>query len=421
MKSAEKIECATYRFGLDNDFYRNRPLDKSQYAYYDVDDCAPRHIGDAALFQGAVWYVSQSSAWVDSRRSVLMFTHRLAGANYNKAQLEFNPAFRGRSLNGKVIERQAEKLRVHLDIDEEQSIGDAYFYSWLPESGNIMYNMPPLGTSVSLYMQNADEHSAACVRNVRENGSACAFTQDQNNRYLTTEPQKSLAMKPETMELAAIESGDAALIDDNFGCRISSAKEVQIQARGRISVHGAKVDMQAPKEMTFARCDLGEPTVMNLCHNVDASGGKGRFKATEIDHYPQNGRGELTSSENGAGEAGEKAEQERQKRMKFQLAKLIKQSEFEPKYDITDIYQTALSAVPLRSADDDLSRLSAGSRVLFGNMEDYMHVAISEKRRHWEKPGNQAAKAAISTGRIKGNSERDAENRSPKRNSFQKR
>ena len=420
-KSASQLESRTYCFALDDEFCRNRSGDKRQCIYYNVDDCIPRHIGDAVLFQGEVWYVCDSNAWIDKSKSVLKFTYRLASGNHIKTLPNYNPAFRGRSLTGKVIERQAEKLRLHLNIDEEQNVGDAYFYTWLPESGNIMYNMPPLETSVSLYMQNDDEHSAICVRNVRANGSSCAFTQDVNQRFLMTEPGKSLSLKPETMDLTVTETGDSTLLDDNFGCRISSKKEVIIQAVGNISILGATVDMKAPKEITTVRGNLGEPTVMNLCHNVDSIGGKGKFQATGKYLKQKGKKGNLTSVEYGAGETDPKAEQEKREKLKFELAELIKQNDSGPQYDISDVFQTALSAIPQRTPKDEFARFSAGSRVLFGKTEDYMHVVISEKWRDWEKSGNKQGDSIISAGDVKSNNGRDTAQRQTKGNTRQNR
>jgi len=413
-KSAIHLESATYRFALDDEFYRYRSALRRGCIYYDVDDCTTRHIGDAVIFHGKVWHICESKAWVDNSKSVLRFTYRLADSSYNKALPEYNPAFRGRSLIGKVIERQAEKLRLHLDIDEEQNVGDAYFYTWLPESGNIMYNMPPLETTVSLYMQNDDEQNAICVRNVRANGSSCIFTQDVDQRFLMTEPGKSLSLKPETMDLTATGTGDSALLDDDFGCRISSKKAVIIKAAGNISICGATVDMKAPKEITMVRGTLGEPTVMNLCHNVDSIGGKGRFQATGKYLKRKGKKGNLTSIEYGAGETDPKAEQKKREKLKFKLAELIKQNETEPQYDISDIFQTALSAIPQRVPNDEFARFSAGSRVLFGKTEDYMHVIISEKWRDWEKSGNKQGDSIISKGDVKNNNGRDSTERQTK-------
>lgn len=399
---AEPVDSVSYRLGIDDEFLRIRVGEKSKYVYYEVEDYTPRQMGDKVLFQGSVWHVSAIRAQL--KKGVLSFIFRLTGSAYNSALPEYNLSFCGLSLTGKVLERQAEKLRLHLEIDEEQNVEDAYDYTWLPETGNIMYNMPPVGTRVSLYMQNTDEQSAICIRNTRDNGTACALTQKPDERYLTTEPQKSLSVKPETIDLTAMESADSVLIDDNFGCRITCAKEVLIQASGNVSITGANVEMKAPQEMTSVRRNLGEPTVVNLCHNVDSFGGKGKFQATGKYLKPRKaGKGQLTSSEFGRGEDQKMTEREKRNKLKFELAELMRQSDIEPRYDITDVFRIVAAAVPQQTVTDELARFSGGSRVLFGNKEDYMNVTIGKEWRNWEESSYQSAQSLFAEERIKDN------------------
>ena len=377
-EKAEPLDSVSYRFGIDETLIRDRNGDKGRFTYYEFEDFTPRQMGDMVFFQGKTWHVSEVSARLI--KGVLRFVYRLTGAAYNRALPEYNPLLRGLSLTGTVLKREAETLRLHLEIDKVQKVGAAYDYTWLPESGNIMYNMPPLGTRVSLYMQNADEHSAICIRNVRDNGAACAMTQKPNERYLTTEPQKSLSMNPETMFLSAMESTDSALIDDNFGCRFTSVNEVLIQASGNISISGAHVDMKAPQEMTVVRRNLGQPTVMNLCHNVDTEGGTGEVTTTGKPFVSRKtGEGQMTSSEYEMGEARKKAEQEILKKLKFKSAELLRQFSPESQFSIIDVFQTVVAAVPQKMSGDELARFSVGSRVLFGNNVDHIPANLLKR------------------------------------------
>lgn len=404
---AETINSPIYRVGLD-ERYRQRPGgDRRQCIYYEVEEYTPRLIGDQVTFRGETLYVSAMNACL--QKNVLYFMYRLAGLDYNKVMPIYNQALCGRNITGTVLDRKAELLRLHLEIDEEQNTDDAYFYPWLPETGNIMYDMPELETRVSLYMQNADEHSAICIQNIRDNGAACPLTQDQSQRFWSTELQKSLSLKPRTIDLAAMKAGDAALIDDNFGCQITSGKEVLIQACGNVSINGAKVYMRAPQEISTVRRNLGEPTVMNLCHNVDAIGGKGKFHATEKYLKPRKTKkGQLIASTYGSGEAQKMSKQEKRKKLKFTLAELQQQSDDEPKYDLSDVFQTVVAAVPQRTGGDQLARLSVGSRVLFGNKEDYMDVTISKEWGNREKPGYQSNQSVFTDKRSTSNIREDA-------------
>ena len=364
----DQIESTAYRFGIDEGFIRRRSGYKGNYTYYEIDDYKPRRVGDLVLFRGQTLHVSS----IDARlvEGVLRFSYRLAGVEYNEAQPIYNLSLRGLSLTGTVIDRQAEKLKLHLEIDEEQHVEEAYFYTWLPETGNIMYNMPPLGTRVSLHMQNADEHSAICTRNIRDNGSSNALTQNTTERYSATEHNKSFSMKPETMDLAATGTRDFTLLDDNFGCLINSEKEVLIQAKGNINISGTNVNLRAPNEVTAVRRDHILPTVLNLCHNVDTAGGKGEFYATGKYYNPRNvRRGSLTSTVSAVGEAGEKNQREKREKLRFEMERLLRQSNQEPEYDVSDIFQTILSAIPQQIETDELARLAVGSIVTVGSWE----------------------------------------------------
>ncbi len=405
-EKSETLECSLYRFGVDEDFIRHRSERKGQYVYYEIEGDSPRKIGDIILFKGRTWYVSEVNARIC--KGILRFTCRLTGLEYSKVLPAYNSELRGLSITGTVLERQGEKLRVHLDIDEEQSVKHAYFYTWLPETSNIMYNMPPVGTRVSLHMQNNDEHSAICIQNVRENGDVCAFTQDPNHRFLTTELQKSFSKKPRTMELTNMESGDVVLLDDDFGFQFCSGKEMLIKADGKITVSSTTVNMKAPQEITTVRRDVVSPTVMNLCNNVDTAGGKGKFQATgKTLVSPEESKSERISYQYNSGEATKGAEQEKRKKMNFEMSELIRQADKNSRYDITDIFQTVLGAVPQQPFTDECAGLSAGSRVLFGNVEGFTHVSIGKQRGYWDKSGNQSDQLSLSGEKIIDNNKED--------------
>jgi hypothetical protein len=51
------------------------------------------------------------------------------------------------SLEGKVIGRDGEKVKLHLSIDDNQSKDEASWFGFAPPTGNMMYCMPVVGTS----------------------------------------------------------------------------------------------------------------------------------------------------------------------------------------------------------------------------------------------------------------------------------
>ena len=92
-----------------------------------------------------------------------------------------------------------ETIKIHLDIDKEQEEKTAYFYDWVPSTGNLFYCMPKVGTKVSLYICNRDEQSAKAINCVRTNGENCSELQNYNNRYFTSEHNKRIYLLPDEM------------------------------------------------------------------------------------------------------------------------------------------------------------------------------------------------------------------------------
>ncbi len=57
----------------------------------------------------------------------------------------------GASIEGKVLAVKEELVKLHLDIDENQSEEEAFWFRYAPPTTNIMYAMPSIGESVRLY------------------------------------------------------------------------------------------------------------------------------------------------------------------------------------------------------------------------------------------------------------------------------
>ncbi len=58
---------------------------------------------------------------------------------------------------------KGEYIKIWLSIDEKQERDTAYWYHWLPESGNGFYCMPEIGAQVYLYIGGKNEKNAMAV------------------------------------------------------------------------------------------------------------------------------------------------------------------------------------------------------------------------------------------------------------------
>lgn len=198
-------------------------------------------------------------------------------------ETEIMPAdtLRGVVLAGKVLKTEQEKIKLHLDIDKEQSVEEAYDFPWKPVTGNLFYCMPEEGTKAALYFAEADEGTGAVIYNIRENGEECGELADYNNRYFTTKNSKRMYLKPSEMGLLNMTNQNAEItFRDASVLHMKTSNKLSVLAEGQVELKGKNVTLTTPKEATLVRKDLISPTVINLCNAFDAIGKSGNFAAT---------------------------------------------------------------------------------------------------------------------------------------------
>lgn len=138
-----------------------------------------------------------------------------------------NEKISGMSLQATVLGTSKETVKLKLDIYKGWDPGGAYPYPWRPETGNLMYCMPQVGTRVALYFPNMDEKQALVNSCVRTNGTSCQRMSDPSKRALVTEHGKEMLLYPEEVGFLGGSNGAVNLSDEN-GIIISTDKKILI-------------------------------------------------------------------------------------------------------------------------------------------------------------------------------------------------
>lgn len=283
--------------------------------------------------------------------------------------IAYNPCLKGLSLTGKVLKREKERVKIHLDIDEEQDLESAYDYPWMPEHGNLVYCMPEEGNTVRLFVAGIDERDAVGIDCVRQNGSVCEETQNTQNRWFSTAHDKKMTLQPFTMELTGKDGNAKISLTDSTGESFVSNGNILIQAGGAVVIQGTKVNMNAPGEITAIKRELGDPAVVNLCYNLDAMGKQTVFHNLEklpLKGVPKGGRG------GGSGQSAaleEKAgEKEKREKLLFKMQELLEQEKEKTSYHLENHIVNIVSAIPQAVEQDELSRIATGFRPIYGRM-----------------------------------------------------
>ena len=363
-----KAEPLYEKWCVNDDRLKMVNFDMKKAVFYEVLTGQIFHIGQGVWYRnGIVWPFAVD---IVLRDGVLHCVSKLAEKEYHTPDIEYNPHVKGLSLTGRVLKREAELIKVHLDIDEEQEIGRAYYYPWMPEHGNMVYCMPEEGNEIRLAISGLDERGAIGVDCIRQNGSSCGETQTPQNRWFSTAHDKKMTLQPSMMELIGKEGGSKISLTDSTGESIISNGSIIIQAGGTVVIQAAKMNLSAPGEITAIKRELGEPAVINLCYNLDAMGKQTVFHNLEklsLKSVPKGGSVE----ESGSGSSFEEEEGQKEKREKllFKMQELLEQEKERNSYQLGGHIVNVISSIPQCAEQEELPRVAMGMRPIFGRMK----------------------------------------------------
>lgn len=289
--NGKKIEFldSEYKVVIDKRYYV-RGTKKEQFIdryffYYEINLNENYDIGDYATIKGQEMYIYSKAVKLIGGQ--IVFQYRFSNKNYISVKKSFNKRIKGCSLPGTVIQTDKEYVKIHLDIDEKQNVEEAYFYSWIPETGNLFYCMPQIGTKIALYIAEENEETAKAVRCIRTNGGSYEELQNYEKRYFTSEHRKRMQLFPNILGFYGTSSSSPFLIQttDESGIQIKSNTAIVLSAGQAIQVQGENIHIYAPKQITTAKSNLSTTTVLNICNQFDAIGKVGGLQGNDKKKY----------------------------------------------------------------------------------------------------------------------------------------
>ena len=255
-------------------------LRKSDFARYDVKTGINYQLGFETVFQDMELTICGKSCVLE--RDVYVYTYLLANRKYCYVRKRYNALFLGMSLLGRVIQREGEHIRIHYEIDETQEVTTAYRYPWKPETGNLMYLMPQIGSRVSVYFGSDDESEGIATVNVRDNAPPVpargvvpeteqhpepepelelepdSIVRDfvtHGHRGVTTEHSKIFSLHPQMLTLSS--GRYLNIIMNRHGLNFRSNKGITIIAKNEIRITGSSVKIEGKEDVYIGEGEAG--------------------------------------------------------------------------------------------------------------------------------------------------------------------
>lgn len=198
---------------------------------YRVRDYRNFNLGDKVKFLGYTLTVMAKKLYL--KDGLLEGLYELGYEQGYGMSKQYNTPICGQSIPGTVLATAGEQLKIHLDIDETQDKEKAFWYTWMPQTGNLMYCMPKLGTKVRLHFPQRDETKAIAAECVRTNGGIPRHGDKLYEiRRLATEHEKSVTLSPNAISFAGNSAKNISTLD------ITDGRGIQLQSSGHISIYG---------------------------------------------------------------------------------------------------------------------------------------------------------------------------------------
>ncbi|WLC72246.1 hypothetical protein KTC96_09815 [Clostridium estertheticum] len=225
----------------------------TDYFYYEIETREKYEVGANISFKNKDFYVNQYKA--RDLSDEVIYKYRLCRKNGVWQTKVINSLIGGASIEGKVFEVKGEKIKLHLNIDKSQNKDKASWFPYAPPTGNVMYSMPIVGTSASLYFPSETSEEPIVTGCVRTNGSSCAKTADTTKRYFGTEHGSEIEMVPGALNIKGGSKEPLSIsFDDAVGVTITSHKKLSLSAAGGIIMKTPQsVKLKAQSQILVAK------------------------------------------------------------------------------------------------------------------------------------------------------------------------
>ncbi|AGF57428.1 hypothetical protein B0P06_004273 [Clostridium saccharoperbutylacetonicum] len=272
-KNLEINEYIATKLIEDYDSIRENDLPNASevnYITYKVKSYELLELGDNISFKNLQFYVSEFVYEIKDNESILENTYviRLKGGLKQKRLYGENLA--GVSLEGSVLAVTGDKIKVKLDIDQEQDSSTAYWfkYSTLAASsdGSGWYFMPEINDRVRVYFPANDEKDAfaiSCIQQIKG---------DPEVKYISTIYGKKVIFSKDSVTITA--NDNATIVLGKGGGISISGGSISVNASEAINLRAENSIVISGKDNVDISCDKGGKVTLDSGGNIVLNGTK---------------------------------------------------------------------------------------------------------------------------------------------------
>lgn len=200
--------------------------------------------GDILPYRGRRYRVFRKRVVFSSGE--LIFFYRLGTEGVCRPQKMYHKALAGVRLEGTVQKRVEESVSIRLDMDKKA--GADYLWPWAPETNNLCYSMPEVGTKAVLYFPTQEEKDGLVILAAVRNLNNARYDNPQNREFVTAY-HKRTGLYPDRLVMEGAGGAVSLNMEDASGISLCSGRGISVQAAGKVAVKGKNVSVTVPMEI----------------------------------------------------------------------------------------------------------------------------------------------------------------------------
>lgn len=210
-------------------------IDENDFIYYEVETGEFMDIGCKVDFKGKSLFVCESVSQMEE--GILRHHYILTPKKGLSQNNLYNDKIIGLSIEGEVLEVSKDNVKVHLEIDKEQSAGEAWWFSYssgyTAEGNSGWYCMPELKDHVLVHFPDNKEENGISISSVRKDSEKATNNKVDNPdvKYFRTKSGKELMFSPEEILISAKDGEIFIKLNEKEGIQIYSTKPVKITTK----------------------------------------------------------------------------------------------------------------------------------------------------------------------------------------------
>ena len=252
------------KLGVDETYYRDGCFEagwaKGDAFYIEIKTLEDWNIGDAYLYNGDSYRVYRKKA--EFIHGELMYLYRLGKQGIYYQRKKYNPMLPGCRLEGTIRGVQEESVYIQLDIDQEERAD--YLWQWAPETNNLSYCMPEIGTKATLYFATAEEKEGRVIYAVVHNRQMDRYINPQQREFITAFGKK-IGLYENKFFLEGRDKASYWEILDETGMNLQTCHDCILNAEGEINCIAKKISVQSPVKLV---CMTRQANI-ELCRDIN--------------------------------------------------------------------------------------------------------------------------------------------------------